>query len=109
MSKCATRVLLLGMAGALCVALSGCDMQLDEQMLNTPADYSINISLPYATVTPPPAQKEEAQALVIDSEGSVIVNDSNSILQCEVSGAESSAGRSHFMMSSNASSAFSTP
>lgn len=92
MSKCATRILLLGLTGALCAALSGCDVQLDEQMLNTPADFSIHISLPYATVTPPPAQKEEAQALVIDSEGSVIVNDSNSILQGEVSGAESSAG-----------------
>ena len=63
MSKCATRILLLGLTGALCAALSGCDVQLDEQMLNTPADFSIHISLPYATVTPPPAQKEEAQAL----------------------------------------------
>ena len=91
MSKCVTRVLLLGLTGAMCAALSGCDMQLDEQILNTPADYSIHISLPYATVTPPPAQKEEAQALVIDSEGSVIVNDSDSILQGEVSEAESNA------------------
>ncbi len=92
MSKCAKRVLLLGLTGALCAVLSGCDVQLDEQMLNAPADYSISISLPYATVTPPPAQKEEAQALVIDSEGGVIVNDSNSILQGEVAGLESSAG-----------------
>ena len=66
---------------APCIALCGCDAQIDESLLNTQADYSVNISLPYATVTPPPAHKEEAQALVIDAEGSVTVNDSATVLQ----------------------------
>lgn len=61
--------------------MCGCDAQIDESLLNTQADYSVNISLPYATVTPPPAHKEEAQALVIDAEGSVTVNDSATVLQ----------------------------
>lgn len=77
----AKRLLIICLSAALCVALCGCDAQIDESLLNTQADYSVKISLPYATVTPPPAHKEEAQALVIDAEGSVTVNDSTSILQ----------------------------
>ena len=68
------------MLGAMCAALGGCDVQIDENMLTTQADYSINISLPYPTVTPPPAHKEKTAALVIDAEGSVTVNDSASVL-----------------------------
>lgn len=75
---------------APCIALCGCDAQIDESLLNTHADYSVKISLPYATVTPPPAHKEEAQALVIDAEGGVTVNDSSSILQDSASGESAS-------------------
>lgn len=81
MSKRAQRLLMICLLAAPCIALCGCDAQIDESLLNTQADYSVKISLPYATVTPPPAHKEEAQALVIDAEGSVTVNDSSSILQ----------------------------
>lgn len=81
MSNRATRLLTVCLLAAPCIALCGCDAHLDESLLNTQANYSINISLPYATVTPPPAHKEEAQALVIDAEGSVTVNDSASILR----------------------------
>ena len=83
MSKRARDVLAFCMLGALCTSLCGCEMQIDENMLTTQADYSVKISLPYATVTPPPAQQEQAAALVIDSEGSVTVNDSATVLQNE--------------------------
>lgn len=92
MSNRAMKVLLICLLGALCAALSGCDVRIDERALNAEADYSIDISLPYATVTPPPAQQEKAQALVIDSEGGVTVNDSDTILQEDVSSASSSVG-----------------
>lgn len=85
MSKHTSRILLAGLSVALCTALCGCDGQIDETILTQQADYSVNISLPYATVTPPPAYKEEAAAMVIDSEGSVTINDSDSILSGSVS------------------------
>ena len=91
MSKRANGILTICMLGALCTLLGGCEMQIDENMLTTQADYSVNISLPYATVTPPPAQQEQAAALVIDSEGSVTVNDSATVLdnQAETGSSES--------------------
>ncbi len=85
MSKKASRILLLCAWGGLCILLCGCTAELSESMLTVQADYSVNIALPYATVTPPPAEQEETQALVIDSEGSVTVNDSSSILQDDTS------------------------
>ena len=82
MSKRAVLVLTVCLLGVL---LSGCGVRIDEDVLTAQADYSINIALPYATVTPVPMVEEEvAQALVIDSEGGVTVNDSASILQGEV-------------------------
>ena len=47
-----TLVLVCGLF-ALCVTLGGCDVQIDEGLLNAEANYNIDISLPYATVTPP--------------------------------------------------------
>ena len=85
MSKRANKGLCLCLLGALCAALTGCSGQIDENMLTTQADYSINISLPYPTVTPPPAHREQAAALVIDSSGSVIVNDSATVLDNQTS------------------------
>ena len=93
MSKRANGVLTICVLGTLCTALSGCEMQIDENMLATQADYSVNIALPYATVTPPPAQQEQAAALVIDSEGSVTVNDSATVLENET---ESSGSESNY-------------
>ena len=71
------------MIGLLSAALGGCSMHIDEDVFTAEADYSIEIALPYATVTPAPMEQEDVQALVIDSEGGVTVNDSNSILQGE--------------------------
>lgn len=81
MTERARRMMFTGLLCATCAGLVGCGAQIDESLLNAQADYSIDISLPYATVTPPPAQQqEEVQALVIDAEGGVTVNDSSSIL-----------------------------
>lgn len=89
MSNRAIKLILICLLAALCILLCGCDAQIDESMLNAQADYSINISLPYATVTPPPAQQPQAEALVIDSEGSVTVNDPESVLKDSVSDMDS--------------------
>lgn len=78
-------ILSIVLIAALAIGLCGCDGQIDENILNTEADYSVNIALPYATVTPPPAQKEQAAALVIDTKGAVTVNDSASVLDDEIS------------------------
>ena len=83
-----TTLVLAGGLFALCVTLGGCDVQIDEGLLNAEANYNIDISLPYATVTPPPAFEEETEALVIDSEGGVTVNDAAALLESE-SAAES--------------------
>lgn len=85
MLKKSRGILSIGLLAALAIGLCGCDVQIDENILNTEADYSVNIALPYATVTPPPAQKEQAAALVIDTEGAVTVNDSASVLDDEIS------------------------
>ena len=76
-------LVLAGGLFALCFALGGCDAQIDESILTAQANYNIDISLPYATVTPPPAFQEEAEALVIDSEGGVTVNDAAALLESE--------------------------
>lgn len=79
-------ILFIGICSALCIGLCGCDAQIDENILTAEADYSVKISLPYATVTPPPAHKEQAAALVIDTEGTVTVNDSATVLDDSISG-----------------------
>lgn len=70
---------------ATAMSLAGCEMQVDDSIFDNDANYSVDIALPYATVTPPPAAKEEAQALMIDAAGSVTVNDSAVILQNDAS------------------------
>ena len=74
-------LVLAGALLALCLALGGCDAQIDESVLTAEANYDIDIALPYATVTPPPAFQEDAEALVIDSDGSVTVNDAAALLE----------------------------
>ena len=88
-----TRWMLLIMLILVSVTLCGCDTELDDSLLSSVADYSIDISLPYSTVTPPPAvQSEQAEALVIDSSGSVTVNDSDTVLQNDVSAENRDSG-----------------
>lgn len=89
MLKRAKRLLLLGVVAALGLSLCACDAKLDETILNNEADYSVNIQLPYVTVTPPPASKVESQALEISSDGSVTVNDAAILDESTVSGTDS--------------------
>lgn len=53
---------------------SGCS-QMDENVLNTEADFSVSINVPYATATPLPEHLNVPDAVVIDSNGSVTIND----------------------------------
>ena len=76
-------LVLVGALLALCLALGGCDAQIDESILTAEANYNIDIALPYATVTPLPAVQEDAEALVIDADGSVTVNDAAALLESE--------------------------
>ncbi|MBQ8506370.1 MAG: peptidoglycan-binding protein [Clostridia bacterium] len=86
MQKRSKFAIMLCMLLALSFLLGGCGVQVDESILDNEANYSVNIALPYATVTPPPAAKEEAEPLVIDAEGSVTVNDSAVVLQNDAAG-----------------------
>lgn len=73
------------LSAACCAALlTGCSSDTEQNtILDNQADYSINISLPYATITPPPDATEQKQALVIDADGRVTVNDSASVLEMQ--------------------------
>ena len=70
----ALAVLTLGMG----ICLSGCG-QIDESILDTQANLSVNISVPYATATPLPAHLNVPDAIVIDSDGNVTLNDESYI------------------------------
>ena len=56
--------------------LSGCG-QVDQTLLETSADFSISINVPYSTSTPSPQSGEALAQVVIDSDGNVKVNDSS--------------------------------
>ena len=58
--------------------LSGCG-QIDESILDTQANLSINISVPYPTATPLPDHLNVPDAIVIDSDGNVTLNDESYI------------------------------
>ncbi len=69
----------LALAGAgICLLLSGCGA-IDEDILNTQANTSVEISVPYATATPLPENMAAPEAIVIDSDGNVTLNDSSVI------------------------------
>ncbi len=67
-------VLTLGLS----LGLSGCG-QIDESILDTQANLSVNINVPYATATPLPAHLNVPDAIVIDSDGNVTLNDESYI------------------------------
>ena len=69
--------LALSAAGA-CLLLSGCGT-VDESFINTQADYTVDISVPYATATPLPEALNVPDAIIIDANGNVILNDSSII------------------------------
>ena len=64
-------------AGAV-FALSGCGV-VDESVLDTEANYTVNISVPYATATPLPEYLNVPDPIVIDSDGNVTLNDASII------------------------------
>ena len=80
MSNKAAYSLLICLMCILCLSLCACGVDTSDSILNTPANYEIDISLPYATNPPDENADAEVAALVIDSEGVVTVNDSASIL-----------------------------
>ncbi len=65
-------------AAGTCLLLSGCGT-VDETILNSQANTSVDINVPYATATPLPESRKAPQAIVIDSEGNVTLNDSSVI------------------------------
>ena len=64
-------------AGA-CLLTTGCSM-VDESVLNTQANYTVDINVPYATATPLPDHLNVPDAIVIDQDGRVSVNDASAI------------------------------
>ena len=70
--------LLAGLMAALVFALSACG-QVDESFLETEANYGVNISVPYATATPLPEYLNVPDAIVIDQDGNVTLNDASII------------------------------
>ena len=56
--------------------LTGC-VSLDGSPLDTSADYSVNISVPYSTTTPLPEFLNVPEQVVIDVNGNVTVNDTS--------------------------------
>ena len=66
------------LAAGVCLGLAGCGT-IDENYLNTEANTSVEINVPYATATPLPENMSAPQAIVIDAEGNVTLNDSSII------------------------------
>ena len=62
----------------LCALLSGCGA-VDESILSTQANYSVEINMPYATATPLPDYRNVPDAIVIDTDGNVTINDASVI------------------------------
>ncbi|MBR0367055.1 MAG: peptidoglycan-binding protein [Clostridia bacterium] len=64
-------------AGAV-FALPGCGV-VDESFLDTEANYTVDISVPYATATPLPEYLNVPDPIVIDQDGNVTLNDASII------------------------------
>lgn len=69
---------LTALAAGACLLLSGCGT-IDENILNTQANTSVQINMPYATATPLPGDMNAPEAIVIDANGNVTLNDSSVI------------------------------
>ena len=63
------------LAAGLVLLLCGCGTIVDEEILNTQANTAVEIQVPYATATPLPEHLNVPDAIVIDSDGNVILND----------------------------------
>lgn len=71
-------VALVLLAAGLCLSLAGCGT-IDDDYLNTEINTSVEINVPYATATPLPQNMSAPEAIVIDSDGNVTLNDSSVI------------------------------
>ena len=60
------------------LALSACGT-VDESLLDTEANFSVDISVPFATATPLPGYLDVPDAIVIDEDGNVTLNDASII------------------------------
>ena len=80
-------------AGAV-LALPGCGT-VDENLLDTEANYSVDISVPYATATPLPEYLNVPDPIVIDSDGNVTLNDA-SIIEGDFQSARDEAERTEY-------------
>lgn len=68
--------LFAGMIAAGVCLLSGCG-QVDESILESNADFSVNISVPFVTASPLPEHLDVPKQVVIDANGKVTVNDTS--------------------------------
>ena len=66
------------LAAGACLLLNGCG-SIDEDYLNTEVNTSVDISVPYATATPLPENMAAPEAIVIDADGNVTLNDASVI------------------------------
>ena len=66
------------MAAGACLLLSGCGA-IDAEIMNAQANTSVEINVPYATATPLPGNMSAPEAIVIDAEGNVTLNDTSVI------------------------------
>ena len=67
--------IMLAISGiAVASLLSACGT-VDESVLNTTANYAIDITMPFATPTPLPEYLNVPDAIIIDSDGNVTLND----------------------------------
>ena len=66
------------MAAGASLLLCGCG-SIDENLLDTQANTSVEINIPYATATPLPENMSAPEAIVIDADGNVTLNDTSVI------------------------------
>ena len=66
------------MVAGASLLLCGCG-SIDENLLDTQANTSVEISMPYATATPLPENMSAPEAIVIDADGNVTLNDTSVI------------------------------
>ena len=66
------------LAAGACLLLAGCGT-IDEDYLNTEINTSVDINVPYATATPLPEHMSAPEAIVIDPDGNVTLNDASVI------------------------------
>lgn len=88
------RAMLAGVTATAVFALSACGT-IDEKYLETEANYSVDISVPYATPTPLPEYLNVPDAIVIDQDGNVTLNDT-SVIEGDFSAARDEAQQTEY-------------